>query len=295
MLYRFRLEGFDRDWTDAGNARSAEYTNLPAGDYRFVVEARNADGVSSAAPAMLVLHIDAPVYRRPWFYLLLAALLAATVYGVYRLRLRRVRGQFDAVLQERNRIAREIHDTLAQDFVAVSLQLEVTSQLLRGNATAAAQEQIDSTRLLVRDGIRDARESIWALRAGQTAAGLPARLQAIAGTGAEPPVTVTVTGAYRALAPSLEKEVLRIAKEAIGNARHHAQASSITASLVYLKDAVILTVRDDGAGFDVEQGAARTGHYGLRGMTERAASMGAVCSIQSGHGHGTTVTVHLNA
>ncbi len=116
VLYRFRLEGFDRDWTEAGNARSAEYTNLPAGDYRFVVEARNADGVASTEPAVLDLHIAAPFYRRPWFYLLLVALAAAVVYGLYRLRLRRVQGEFNAVLNERNRIAREIHDTLAQDF-----------------------------------------------------------------------------------------------------------------------------------------------------------------------------------
>lgn len=265
VTYRFRLEGFDRDWIDAGNRRSAEYTNLPPGTYRLLVEARNADGTPGDAPAELRLRIAAPIYRRWWFYALLLLLAAAAVYATYRLRLRRVQQQFSAVLNERNRIAREIHDTLAQDFVAVSLQLEVTAQLLKVQATEAAQEQIDATRLLVRDGIRDARESIWALRAGQSAADLPARLRAIVDTApATPAHSLTVTGSYRALSSSLEKEIVRIAKEAIGNAVRHAGAGYIQLTLLYSEDAVVLTVRDDGAGFNVDAGAARIGHFGLR-------------------------------
>ncbi len=296
VTYRFRLEGFDRDWIDAGTRRSAEYTNLPPGTYRLLVEARNADGTPSTTPAELQFHIAAPIYRRWWFYALLLLAAAAVVYAMYRLRLRRVQQQFTAVLNERNRIAREIHDTLAQDFVAVSLQLEVTAQLLKVQATAAAQEQIDATRLLVRDGIRDARESIWALRAGQSAADLPARLRALVDTApATPAQSLTVTGSYRALASSFEKETLRIAKEAIGNAVRHAGAAHIELTLLYSEDAVILTVRDDGAGFDVDAGAARAGHYGLRGMRERAAAMGATLGIVSAPGQGTTVTLRLES
>ena len=295
VAYRFKLEGFDRDWVDAGNRRSAEYTNLPPGTYRLLVEARNADGVVSTVPAILDLHIASPLYRRWWFYVLLLLCAAALVYTAYRLRLRRVQHEFDAVLQERNRIAREIHDTLAQDFVAVSLQLEVTAQLLKADATEAAQQQIDATRLLVRDGIRDARDSIWALRAGNSAADLPARLRQM--VDAAPPFPaqmLTTTGTYRLLASSIEKELLRIAKEAIGNAARHAGAAHIAVTLVYSEDAVTLTVRDDGAGFDVESGKARTGHYGLRGMAERAAAMDAALHLASAPGQGTTVTLRLN-
>ncbi len=294
VVYRFKLEGFDRDWVDAGYRRSAEYTNLPPGTYRLLVQARNADGVQSVAPATLEVRIASPIYRRWWFYALLLLGVAATAYAAYRFRLRGVQREFAAVLNERNRIAREIHDTLAQDFVAVSLQLEVTAQLLKVQATEAAQDQIDATRLLVRDGIRDARDSIWALRAGQSGADLPARLrQMVTSAPPEPRQTLTVSGSYRPLAPSLEKEILRITKEAAGNAVRHAQAQAIALRLVYLEDAVVLTVSDDGAGFDVNAGAARTGHYGLRGMRERASSMGAALTIASVPGTGTTVTLRL--
>lgn len=295
VLYRFRLEGFDRDWVEAGNRRVAEYTNLPAGRYRMLVEARNADGVRSRVPAELRFAIEPPVYRRWWFYGLLVLLLGAMVYGVYRLRLRRVQREFTVTLNERNRIAREIHDTLAQDFVAVSLQLEVTSQLLKQSKVEAAREQIDTARQLVRDGIQEARESIWALRAGTAAESLPARLKTMteqAGTQAAEG-RFTVVGAYRALPASVEKELLRVAKEAFGNAARHAQAAHIFVNLVYLEDAVKLEVRDDGAGFNLPEGSARAGHYGLRGMRERAKAIGGDLQMESAAGEGTSVTLVL--
>ena len=178
----------------------------------------------------------------------------------------------------------------------MSLQLEVTAQLLKVQATDAAQQQIDATRLLVRDGIQDARESIWVLRAGQTAANLPARLlQLVDGSPAVPAQSFSVSGSYRPLAPSVEKEALRIAKESVGNATRHAGAAHIYLLLLYSEDAVVLTVRDDGAGFDVEDGVARAGHYGLRGMRERAAAMGGTLVISSEPAGGTTVTLRLNA
>lgn len=295
VLYRFKLEGFDRDWVEAGNRRTAEYTNLPPGRYRMLVEARNADGVRSAVPGELRFVIEPPVYRRWWFYALLVLLLGMAVYAVYYLRLRRVRREFAVTLNERNRIAREIHDTLAQDFVAVSLQLEVTSQLLKQSKVEAAREQVDTARQLVREGIREARESIWALRAGGAAESLPARLKTMTEQvqAGGPEGRFSVTGAYRALPAPVEKEMLRVAKEAFGNAAQHAEAAHIFVDLVYLEDAVRLQVRDDGAGFDLAQGSARVGHYGLRGMRERAGAIGAALEIKSAVGEGSSVTLLL--
>ncbi|WP_419804010.1 sensor histidine kinase [Terriglobus sp.] len=291
VRFRYLLAGFDRDWSPWQSGSTAEYTNLPPGRFLFRVQAMNAEGVVSRSDATVTFRVEAPVYRRWWFYALLVLLAAAAGYGIYWLRLRRVRRDFETVLQERNRIAREIHDTLAQDFVAVSLQLEVTSQLLRGGATEAAKEQIDATRTLVREGIQDARESIWAIRAGGSKETLPARLAAV--TERVDTAAFLVTGAYRALAPSREREMFRIGKEAFGNARQHAQAGHIQVELIYSEDAVLLRVSDDGAGFDVAAGAAKPGHYGVRGMRERAAAMGATLTVQSAPGQGTCVELRL--
>ncbi len=297
VRYRFRLDGFDRDWTDADTRRVAEYTNLPAGSYRLLVEARNADGVLSESPASLSIRVEPRFYRTWWFYLLALFLITGVVYGIYWLRLRRVRRDFAAVLGERNRIAREIHDTLAQDFVAVSLQLDVTAQLLKKEKIGPARQQVDATRQLVQEGIRDARESIWALRAGNEAQTLPARVQGVVDAAKRAGATAecSVTGSYRALPSSVEQETLRIAKEAFGNAMKHARAGNVRIDLIYSEEAVLLQVSDDGHGFDVEQGTALEGHYGLRGMQERAQAMRGSLDVQSAPGNGTTVRLKLPA
>ncbi len=174
----------------------------------------------------------------------------------------------------------------------MSLQLEVTAQLLHAGASVAAKEQIDATRTLVRDGIQDARESIWAIRAGSKEESLPARLAAVV-KRAEP-ANFLVTGAYRPLTPSREREVFRIGKEALGNAQQHARAQHIQMDLIYSEDAVLLRVSDDGAGFEIAAGANQPGPYGVRGMGERAAAMGATLTVQSAPGHGTRVELRLN-
>ncbi len=297
VSYRYRLEGFDRDWTEAGNRRFSDYTNLPAGHFRFLVEARNSDGVRSLQPAEVVFTVRPPFYRRWWFALLVLLLLGALVYAVYQLRLRRVQREFKAVLAERNRIAREIHDTLAQDFVGVSLQLEITAQLLRLQALDAAREQIDQTRTLVRNGIREARESIWALRANTAETSLPARLRDTVAAARSTGLTVRleIGGAYRPLAEAAEGEILRIASEAIQNIRKHAGATEVEIQLSYQEEVIVLRICDNGRGFDLGKAEALAGHYGLRGMRERAGTIGATLEIDTAPGHGTTLTLQMSA
>ena len=121
VRYRYLLEGFDKQWTQAGPRRNAYYTNLPPGHYRFRVQAANEDGVWNETGAQVAFAIRPPYYRTLWFLGLTILLLAGIVFAIYKMRVRAIRSQFDSILAERTRIAREIHDTLAQDFVGVSV------------------------------------------------------------------------------------------------------------------------------------------------------------------------------
>jgi signal transduction histidine kinase len=204
---------------------------------------------------------------------------------------RRIRSQFDAVLSERTRIAREIHDTLAQGFVGVSVQLEITSQLLAQSQLSAAHEQIDQTRSFVRQGLADARRSIWELRSGSSQDSLPVQLSRhVEQTAKDKFVSkVEIGGTVRALPSELEREILRIAQEALVNVVRHAKATQITVNLRYHSSQLVLTITDNGRGFDPNEPFTGGSHFGLQGMRERAAQIGARLLVTSHPGQGTEV------
>jgi signal transduction histidine kinase len=286
------LEGFDKQWTQAGSRRIAYYTNLPARHYRFRVQAANNDGVWNEAGASLSFSVKPPFYRRLWFLLLAVFCVAAIVVLLYRLRLRRLHHQFQAVLAERNRVAREIHDTLAQSFVGVSVQLELTAQLLAHSQVDAAGQQIDRTREYVRDGLAEARRSIWDLRAATAQHTLPTRLTRLAeqSSTASVPIKLNIGGTYRPVAAKLEDEILRIAQETLSNVSRHAQASRVSIDLRYHSNRLTLTIADDGRGFDAaDRSPPARGHFGVQGMRERAMQIHAQLTIESAPGQGTTV------
>ena len=292
--YRVKLEGLDSTWIDVGSRRSATYTNLPPRTYRFRVQAANNDGVWNNTGATLLFKVVPPVYRRWWFITLSAILLSALATTLYRLRLRRLRKQFDLVLMERNRLAREIHDTLAQDFVGISLQLDMVSQLLSGNKTEAAIAQVQGTRKLVTDGLAEARQSIWELRANTAQDSLPSRLRKIVARYASDavPVRTEIGGAFRPLDNKLESEILRIAQEALSNVQRHSGATAASVDLHYGSAMLVLTIEDNGRGFG-PAAAVSDGHFGLSGMQERAGLLGAALDIASQPGEGTTVRLTL--
>ena len=291
IRYRYKLEGFDHDWTDAGARRTAYYTNIPPGHYTFKVQAANNDGVWNTEGAQLAFDLSPHFYQTIWFYTLLVAFAVGMIVLLQKRRLMRAQREFNAVLGERNRIAREIHDTLAQGYVGISVQLEVLAELLRLNKADAAAKHLDLTRGYVREGLADARQSIWALRSqdsGETT--LPVRLRRIVeaedANGLK--ATFSIFGAYRSLSPGTEQEILRIAQEAIQNVKKHAGAMQLFVQLEYRPDAIALDVRDDGRGF-VQSAVSTAGHYGLTGMRERAAAIGGTIEVMSEPGTGTTV------
>jgi signal transduction histidine kinase/ligand-binding sensor domain-containing protein len=297
VRYRYMLEGFDRDWTDAGARRSAYYTNIPPGRYTFRVQAANNDGLWNTAGAALTFELRPHYYQTTWFLVLLLLAAAGMIVLLLRLRLRRAEGEFRAVLGERNRIAREIHDTLAQGYVGISVQLEVLAELLRLKKPEEASKHLDLTREYVREGLAEARQSIWALRSQDSdETTLPVRLRRMTeaedGHGLE--AKFSIFGAYRPMPPGTEREFLRVAQEAIHNVKKHAGAKQLLVQLEYGRDGVALEVRDDGSGFAAQQGP-QPGRFGLTGMRERAAAIGGTLEVVSEPGAGTTVRLRAAA
>ncbi|MBB5342424.1 sensor histidine kinase [Tunturibacter empetritectus] len=292
IRYRYILEGFDKQWTEAGSRRIAYYTNLPPRHYRFRVQAANNDGVWNETGAQIAFSVRPPFYRTLWFLLLLLLLITTIALLLYRLRVRRLELQFHAVLAERNRMAREIHDTLAQSFVGVSVQLELTSQLLAHSQVSAASQQIDRTRTYVREGLADARRSIWNLRAITAQNSLPTRLTQLAEQWNHKKLNtrLNISGTYRPLAQSFEDEVFRIAQESLANAARHANATQVSAELNYNSTRLTLSIADNGSGFSLLNGdLPSNGHFGIKGMHERAAQIHAQLTINSSPQNGTTV------
>jgi signal transduction histidine kinase len=295
LIYKYKLEGFDKDWVEAGKQRTAYYTNIPPGRYRFRVIARNNDGVWNETGTALSFRLEPRFYQTAWFYLLAALGLLAAGYLIYRWRVREVEARFNAVLQERNRIGREIHDTLAQGIVGVSVQLEIVSRLLSTSAETA-REHLDQARVLVRESLAEARRSIWQLRSeSKENEDLASRLSKSArqAVGLSPvKLRLEVRGTYRPLGRNVEDELLRIGQEAVTNALRHAHPERIEVELAYTSKKLCMTITDDGCGFVTDSCTpGPNGHYGLKGMQERAEQINANLVVDSAAGKGTRVSV----
>jgi signal transduction histidine kinase len=297
VRYKYKLQGFDRDWVDGGARRIASYTNLPPGNYEFQVIAANADGVWSSSAAKFGFYLRPHFYQTYWFYALCLLCLILLTWQIYRLRLRRVQAQFAAVLAERSRIAREIHDNLAQEILGISVQLEIVARVMPVS-TSAAQSHLDRARMLIRNSIAEARRYVWDLRS-QTLenADLPAALSETARRltmDTQIQAQVQVSGTFRPLPQLTESHLLRIGQEAINNAVRHADSKNIFLDLKFDAKRVQFTIKDDGCGF-LSDGTleAPDGHFGLIGMRERAEQIGGSLHIKSSPGMGTEIIVDV--
>jgi len=295
VRFRYKLEGFDPDWIDAGTKRTASYTNLRPGNYTFHVLAANNDGVWNQEGAALQFYLRPHFYQTYWFYGILILLLALIVWQLYQLRVRRMRTQFDAVLAERTRIAREIHDNLAQEMMSISVQLEVVARTMPPEANVA-KGHLDRVRLLVRHGIAEARRYVWDLRSqALDNSDLPTALTETARrltSDSSIDAQVQVGGIFRPLPRPVEDNLLRIAQEAINNAVTHAHPDHVVIDLNFDIHRVKLSVRDDGRGFDPAVGE-KNGHFGLVGMRERAQRIGGTLNIVSSIETGAEVLVEV--
>jgi signal transduction histidine kinase/ligand-binding sensor domain-containing protein len=292
--FRFRLEGVDSDWVDAGARRLASYTNLRSGEYRFRVAASDAlGGWKESAPGW-VFSIRPHFYETGTFIGTCGVFVLLAGWGAWTLRLRHERKRFSLVLAERARLSREIHDTLLQGLVGVALQCDAIANDAQ-SASPAMTNKLIRLRRQAQRYIKEARHAIWNLRSSSSTTDLVEALREFgeqsAGTSVE--FTVVAQGTPRPLGDDIERELLRIAQEAVTNAVLHARAHHIEVTVSYSTRDFALTVSDDGCGFADGHAAGLDGHFGILSMRERAASVGADLHLASQPGHGTQVAISL--
>jgi signal transduction histidine kinase/ligand-binding sensor domain-containing protein len=292
VRFRYRLDGFDSDWTDAGTSRQATYTNLPPRDYRFRVMASNNDGSwNQPGEASWSFTILPAWYETKAFYLGCLLAMALLLWGAWRYRVMQVRRQFALVLAERIRMSRTIHDTLLQGMVGIALQFNDLSKTV--DATPVAREQLGRIRRQVEDYIREARSSIWDLRSPRLEQRSLADALREAGervtAGTHVAFDLEVTGTPRECSSKTAEQLLLIGQEAVSNAVRHAQAHHVRMELRYEDDRLRLCVSDDGRGFDIEVARNTEGHYGLISMRERAEQVRGWFSVVSAPGTGTQI------
>ena len=295
ITFRYILEGFDKNWIDAGTRREAFYTNLPPGKFRFRVQACNVDGTCNEAGSSIAFTLAPHYYQEPWFIPLCIALAGFGAWLMYQSRVRRLRDQFSLILNERSRIARELHDTLIQGFSGITMEMQALSARLR------SQQERSTLQEIIQDAgncLREARRSVTGLRSAQGPnSGLTAAIAEAARHITEAKdvrLKLKLESGPLGLAPDVEYNLLRIAQEAVSNSVKHSGARSIEVALNQTPEVLRLSVKDDGSGFAGEDnGYTQLGHYGLIGMKERASHIGADFRLASEPGRGTTVSVLL--
>jgi signal transduction histidine kinase/ligand-binding sensor domain-containing protein len=296
MEFRYKLDGYDRDWT-VTRSRGAHYRKLPPGHYHFLVEARNAGSAWNDSIASTAVHQQPYFYQAWWFYALLCALIAAGAVRLFRWRLVRAKGELGVVLEERNRIAREWHDTLMAGFAAISWQMETTARLL-GSETGPAAKACELARNMVRHCQAEARRILWDLRENQEATGplSSALSNALRPLSAKQGIDMRlqVEGQEVALAPGFVHHLVCIGQEAVTNALRHAVPNIISVHLQYHADWLSLSVKDDGCGFRAsDKHAELHGHFGIPVMEERARKLGGSLRVETSAGNGTEILVHV--
>jgi signal transduction histidine kinase/ligand-binding sensor domain-containing protein len=294
--FRHRLEGAGSGgWVDAGARRTVNFVDLGPGTYTFRVGAGAADGRMGPNTAALTFTVLPPFYRTYPFYAALALALALLVAGLHRLRLRQYRARYQAVLEERGRIARELHDDLTQGLVAVTTQVQCARQAMT-HAPDQVDVHLDEAAQAAQATLEGARRAVWALRPRALEdADLASALERVARQLDSPRtrVVLELDGPPPALPEARAREVLRIAQEALSNALRHAAASRVVVRLGRREDQVELCVRDDGQGFDRAATAGRPGHHGLVHLEERARAAGGRLEIESAPGAGTAIIVRV--
>jgi len=308
IQFRYFLEGFDSSWSQPVAAREAVYTNLGPGSYRFRLVASNSEGLWNGPETAIALNVAPAYYQTYWFRLSCIAAFLGMLAAAYQLRLRQLSREFNLRLEERvnerTRIARDLHDTLLQSFHGLLLRFHTASELFP-TRPAEAKQTLDSAIEQAAQAITEGRDAVQGLRSSTVvtndlALTINTLGKELAGSGTNPNAAefhVGVEGTPRDLHPILRDEVYRIAGEALRNAFRHAVARRIEVEIRYDERQFRLRVRDDGKGIDSKllNDDEPPGHYGIRGMRERAKLLGGKMTVWSELDSGTEVELSIPA
>ncbi len=299
---RYMLEGFDRSWIDPGARRQAFYTNLPPGKYRFRVVAANNDGIWNQTGASLEFEIPPSFVQSVWFLLLCCTSALLSLLALYRFRVAqvaaRIRSRLEERIAERERIARELHDTLLQGVQGLILRFQAVADRLTHEEKSRGD--LEAALVTAEHVVVDARNRVRDLRVADDTGDLCAVVENLVTETPfnEPlPVRVVVEGRPRPLHPLVAAEVTRIVREALLNIAYHAQASWAEIAIGFESRHLAVRLRDNGVGIpgDVLARGRKDGHFGIIGMRERAEKMGGSITIASGSEGGAEVTLAVPA
>jgi signal transduction histidine kinase/ligand-binding sensor domain-containing protein len=299
--YRYKLEKLDRDWIEVGSDRRvASYTTLPAGKYTFHVQSATRQGVWNEPGLALGITILPPWWGTFWFRLLCIVATLSMLWTLYLIRLKQmaaeIRARIEERLGERERIARELHDTLLQGVQGLILRFQAVAERIPASEPARqmiekALDRADEVLVQGRDRVKNLRLTAQKKTLREALTDVIKDLAVSKGVE----FSVIVEGEVRKLNPLVRDEAYWIGHEALVNALHHADPKHIEAEIAYDPSQLRLRFRDDGCGIDPEilEAGGKPGHWGMRGMRERAAKIGAHLETWSQPGAGTEVELRI--
>ncbi|MGC1550983.1 MAG: triple tyrosine motif-containing protein, partial [Rhodanobacter sp.] len=303
VTFKYRLDGVDEDWQDAGTRREATYTNLRPGNYRFHVIASNEDGLRGEQDTMELFSISPAFYQTWWFNTLCVLVTVLLTWVLIAIRIHQLQTRLRLLLttrqKERERIARELHDTLMQSMHAVLLRVQTWAD--NSLIDLKIREDMSYFANLTRTVLQDGRDRILALRNSPELE--PDLVFGLRDTGEEYARTYSCLfsmeqyGVPLLLQPDVLSDLFEIGRESIRNAFLHAEASMVTVILDFSRRNLMLSVRDDGIGIpnDILARGGKVGHWGLAGMHERALRIGGKLTITRCDGRGTEVVLVISS
>jgi signal transduction histidine kinase len=311
--YAYLLEGFDKNWNEIGNKHEGRYTNLPGGEYNLRLKGSNNDGLWNEAGTTVKIIVIPPFWQTWWFSILAGAIVIAGVWGGYRLRIRSIESRrqelerqvlertreieqlFEqmkelAIVEERNRLARELHDSAKQKAFAALAQIGAANGLIQRNVKAA-QTHINEAENLVHDVIQELTfliQEMYPLALKEKGLILTMREYVFEWENRNDiRIGLHVEGKQQ-LSLKVEQALYRITQESLANVARHSHASQVSIALLYEPGKVGLIIEDDGCGFNMVQ---KPKGVGLRSIKERAESVGGELIIESNPNKGTRIEV----